>query len=110
MTVKGIEYKKHHKGIVGFKYFSAQGGLAVDAGGLDYRYAIFAEHGKLEMPYKRDTKVIYSKNQKYLNTGAMMMPQYWVESDIPETIKSMPPTEFDPSYFSGWTVDDWAGH
>lgn len=73
----GREYATWNSHVIGFKYFSAQGGSAVGAGGLDFRYAVFNRHGSPAMPYKRDLRVIYSTNQRYLNTGEMWSPPQW---------------------------------
>ena len=100
------EYGTHNDDVIGFKYFSAQGGYDEGAGGLDYRYAIFSEHGSPSMPYKRDLNVIYSTNPKYLNTGAMTAPSWWGEAGIEELVEGRAGSSFDPAYFDGWTDDD----
>jgi len=105
IDIEGNESATWHPGVVGFKYFSSQGGLDVGAGGLDFRYAIFEEFGAPAMPYKRDTGIIYSTSQHLLNTGFMYAPPKWVLP--PSSAKlSGPDSVFDPSYFTGWTVDD----
>lgn len=73
----GREHETWTPDVVGFKYFSAQGGGAVGAGGLDFRYAVFSRHGAPTMPYLRDLNVIYSTDQRYLNTGEMWSPDRW---------------------------------
>jgi hypothetical protein len=79
--------------------------LAEGAGGLDYRYAVFDAHGTPTMPYKRDTGVIYSTSQKYLNTGLMFSPPHWEKKAL-YLPRSASPSVFDPSYFTGVTIDD----
>jgi len=111
IDIDGTEYTEHNEDVIGFKYFSSQGGLAVGAGGLDYRYAIFEAFGSPEMPYKRDINIIYSTDQHYLNTGVMFMPTYWRPATDyrlykPVTNDYFPFTRFDPVYFNGLTVDD----
>jgi len=102
----GNEYAVHNKSVIGFKYFSAQGGYEVDAGGLDYRYAVFDDYGKPAMPYKRDSGIIQTDNQHYLNTGAMFMPAYWGEPEaLPEWDQSSE-RGFDEDFFDGDTGED----
>ena len=73
----GREYERWNPDVIGFKYFSAQGGADIGAGGLDFRYAVFSRHGAPTMPYKRDLNVIYSTRQRMLNTGEMWTPSRW---------------------------------
>jgi len=116
---QGIEYETYHDDVIGFRYFSSQGGYDTGAGGLDYRYAIFAtdeyeQNGYPTMPYKRDTRIMRSENQHYLNTGMMWHPEHWIPirqaapHKIPDgTLDYGPPVSFfDAEYFSGVTVDD----
>lgn len=105
IDIEGTESATWHSNVVGFKYFSSQGGFDVGAGGLDFRYAVFEEFGEPAMPYKRDTGIIYSTNPHYLNTGEMFSPDYWA---MPAAAPSpmLPPTVFDPGYFNGVTLDD----
>jgi len=95
VDMNGIEYERYPENtpIIGFKYFSSQGGSAPGEGGFDYRYAIFSvfhesafcnlhsgvcdEKGIPVMPYKRDIHVIYSTNPHYFNTGMMLHPDGW---------------------------------
>jgi hypothetical protein len=102
IDVVGTEYAVWNPDVIGFKYFSSQGGLAVGAGGLDFRYAVFEEHGDPVMPGKRDLHVIYSENPHLLNTGTMWAPDHWIQMDY------LPPPDgtassFDPQYFDGVT-------
>lgn len=111
IDINGEEYTEYNEDIIGFRYFSSQGGSDVGAGGLDYRYAIFEEFGTPEMPYKRDTFILFSEDQQILNTGVMFMPEYWNPATDYKTLKqernSYPPvSKFNPLYFTGWTVDD----
>src|SRR3989339_324103 len=79
---------KYDSSVVGFKYFSSQGRAEAGKGGLDYRYAVFSVSGCPEMPYKRDCNVIYSTDQKILNTGTMLSPKFWtgvIPQPSPET-------------------------
>lgn len=103
----GNEFERWHDKIVGFKYFSSQGGYDEGAGGMDYRYAIFDKYGSPPMPYKRDLKIIYSTNQDWLNTGMMWRPANWVHiSQKPHPNEGQLQLEFDPIYFDGKTADD----
>lgn len=105
IDIEGTESPTWHSGVVGFKYFSSQGGLAVGAGGLDFRYAVFDQYGTPDMPYKRDSGVMDSNNQHYLNTGEMFSPPHWVKpSSAPSP--TLPPSVFNPLYFTGVTIDD----
>ncbi len=104
IDIKGNRLTSWSEDVVGFLYFSAQGGYNAGAGGMDYRYAVFQQHGSPPMPYKRDVNVMESTNQKYLNTGMMYPPALW---ELPRN----PPfagrdSRFDPVYFDGVTVDD----
>jgi hypothetical protein len=105
IDIQGTEYSVWNERVVGFKYFSSQGGLAEGAGGLDYRYAVFDEFGQPTMPYKRDSGVINSKNQKYLNTGEMYAPTRWTKTKVNVPLHALP-TVFDRTYFTGKTLDD----
>jgi hypothetical protein len=63
--------------VVGFKYFSAQGKNSPSAG-LGYRWAYFANKCPAFSPDKpRDCGVIWSNNQRLLNTGYMLHPSQW---------------------------------
>lgn len=76
----GTEHTVYPDGamIVGFKYFSSQGGYAVGTGGLDYRYAIFSDYTSPPgMPHTSDLNVIYSTNQHIMNTGILLHPSLW---------------------------------
>lgn len=111
IDINGDEYTEYNEDIIGFRYFSSQGGYDVGAGGLDYRYAIFDEFGTPTMPYKRDTQIIYSEDQQLLNTGVMFMPEYWNPATDYTTLKPvmndyLPASRFDPLYFNGITIDD----
>jgi hypothetical protein len=104
IDIEGNRLASWSEDVVGFLYFSAQGGYNAGAGGMDYRYAVFQQHGSPPMPYKRDVNVMESTNQKYLNTGMMYAPASW---ELPRN----PPfvgrdSQFDPVYFDGATVDD----
>ncbi|MBI4701922.1 MAG: thrombospondin type 3 repeat-containing protein [Deltaproteobacteria bacterium] len=100
LDVVGGEHAKWQPGVVGFKYFSSQGGYDAGAGGLDLRYAIFDEYGAPEMPGKRDLHVIYSDSQKTLNTGVMWAPDHWTLQDyVPPA--GATPSSFRAGYFTG---------
>ncbi|MGB0591517.1 MAG: thrombospondin type 3 repeat-containing protein [Myxococcota bacterium] len=106
IDANGDEYAAHHEGVVGFKYFSAQGGFDVGAGGLDYRYGVFDNYGKPEMPYKRDSGIIQTDNQHYLNTGAMLMPEYWGDvAGLPDW-SAAEDSDFNADFFDGDTGED----
>ncbi|MFH2006928.1 MAG: thrombospondin type 3 repeat-containing protein [bacterium] len=105
IDILGNESATWHPDVIGFRYFSSQGGLAEGAGGLDYRYAIFSDYGAPEMPYKRDLNVIYSTDPGYLNTGMMWHPSDWIPVS-PKPRDYTPPSMFDAQYFDGVTADD----
>jgi len=110
IDIDGNESPSWHEGVVGFKYFSSQGGYDAGAGGLDYRYAVFDEFGEPTMPGKRDLHIIYSEDQKYLNTGMLYEPSLWLPSarvlGISTRSSSGEMSVFDPVYFDGVTFDD----
>ena len=99
---------RYDAGAVGFKYFSSQGRAAAGEGGFDYRYAVFSKFGCHDnMPGKRDCNVIYSTDQKMLNTGTMLSPKFW--TGVMPQAASAPdsgPTALNRSFFSGITTDD----
>jgi hypothetical protein len=105
IDIEGTELETWSDRVVGFKYFSSQGGLDEGAGGLDYRYAVFDEYEQPTMPYKRDSGVIYSKDRKYLNTGEMFSPTRWTTTTFQAPMHALP-TVFDATYFTGRTLDD----
>ena len=108
IDIHGNEYNRYNDQVIGFKYFSSQGGEAVGTGGLDFRYAIFEDWGAPEMPYKRDINIVYSTSQHTLNTGMMFSPPNWSQSTKSTSKKAVSASElgFDEKYFTGWTVDD----
>ncbi|MBI5528793.1 MAG: hypothetical protein HY897_20880 [Deltaproteobacteria bacterium] len=115
----GAEYTTWNANVIGFRYFSSQGGADPGDGGLDYRYAIFATdeyeaNGYPPMPGKRDTHIIKSDNQHILNTGMMFHPENWLPVG-PRAIAKLPGGHtdfgpqvsfFDPVFFDGVTADD----
>ncbi len=116
---QGIQYDSYNDDVIGFYYFSSQGGYDEGSGGLDFRYAIFQTddyetNGYPSMPYNRDIHIIYSTSQTYLNTGRMYHPSQWVmmKRALPErlpdgTVPEKPQVSFfDAEYFDGVTVDD----
>jgi hypothetical protein len=106
IDLQGNESPTWHERVVGFKYFSSQGGY--DTGGLDYRYAVFSEYGSPPMPYLRDLNVIYSRDQKYLNTGVLYHPDVWLPTHYAMGARrsAAPDSVFDPVYFDPHTADD----
>ncbi len=115
IDIEGGESDSWHPDVVGFTYFSSQGGYDPGAGGLDYRYAVFDEFGEPAMPYKRDLHVIYSTDQRYLNTGMMFNPSLWLATSqvrglrtysLDEDTGVSPVSSFDAEYFNGVTFDD----
>lgn len=106
IDANGKVYDTYNDSVVGFKYFSSQGGYDVDAGGMDYRYAIFDEYGSLDMPYKRDLHVMRSDNQTYLNSGYMFNPEDWTSVRLELSVEDDYMTTFDAEYFDGRTADD----
>ena len=110
IDINGTEYDQWNDQVVGFKYFSSQGGYDAGAGGLDYRYAVFDEFGEPDMPYKRDVHIIYSTNQRYLNTGMIYKPDLWLATSWVQGLRMYSLDEdlsiFDPEYFNGVTIDD----
>jgi len=103
----GKALPKYDANVVGFKYFSSQGRLAAGEGGLDYRYAVFSRFGCPEMPYKRDCEVIYSADQKMLNTGTMLSPKFWTHiMPQPSAQTTGKTTVLNSGFFNGITTDD----
>ena len=119
IDVTGTEYDTWNTNVIGFRYFSSQGGSLPGAGGLDYRYAIFAtdeyeNNGYPTMPYKSDIHIIKSDDQHILNTGMMFHPENWMPIG-PKAFAKLPGGQtdfgpqvsyFDPIYFDGITADD----
>ncbi|MBW1881573.1 MAG: hypothetical protein JRJ84_24710 [Deltaproteobacteria bacterium] len=98
-----------HSEVVGFTYFSSQGGYEVGSGGLDYRYAVFSDFGAPAMPYKRDLNVIYSDQQWLFNTGMMFHPSQWHTTPYATGARRAVQEDlawFDETYFTGVTADD----
>lgn len=113
IDISGKEYTTWNSNIIGFKYFSSQGGYDAGSGGLDYRYAIFSKYGSPAMPYKRDLNVIESDSQVYLNTGLMLAPSRWLRTSWskPASSPALPPrpeiwSRFDAKRFAPLTADD----
>jgi len=104
---KGEEQNYYNDSVIGFKYFSSQGGSEAGKGGFSYRYAIFSKYGcpALSGDKQRDCNVIYSENQKYLNTGMMLSPKNW-SGVIPQASSRTGESVFDGEYFNGKTTDD----
>lgn len=97
---------QYNSTVVGFKYFSSQGRAAAGEGGFDYRYAVFSDFGCPEMPYKRDCEVIYSADQRLLNTGTMLSPGAWT-GVMPQASEDAPEeTVLNRTFFNGITTDD----
>ncbi len=106
--------------IIGFKYFSSQGGSAPGAGGMDYRWAIFEMHGCPTMPGPRDCNIYYDTTQYLLNCGVIYHPSHWrpayytilpsvqfqVNADAADAQPWSIPGAVPPSYFDGVTTDD----
>jgi hypothetical protein len=112
---QGKEHSAWNADVIGFKYFSSQGGYDAGNGGLDYRYAVFDEFGSPTMPYNRDLHVINSEDQLYLNTGVAYSPAYWLPTSWSAPKKAsdppLPPmpelqSAFDAVRFDGVTTDD----
>ncbi len=74
---QGREHAAWNPDVIGFRYFSAQGGEAVGAGGLDFRVAVFAGNPDPPTRDRLDRGVILSANQRYLNTGEAWSPDRW---------------------------------
>ncbi|MFA5160625.1 MAG: hypothetical protein WC421_00095 [Elusimicrobiales bacterium] len=104
---RGEMQKEYNSAVVGFKYFSSQGKKDAGLGGFDYRYAVFDSFGCPEMPGKRDCGVIYSKDQKMLNTGVMLAPRNWRHPPA-RSGPRLPPrsTVLNEKFFNGLTTDD----
>lgn len=108
----GEELLNYDGNVAGFKYFSSQGNEK--NGGFGFRYAFFKENGcpVLKSVKKRDCGVIFSKNQRILNSGQMLMPKYWdvsrrnVALNFSRATSKGPESTFDENYFNGHTTDD----
>jgi len=105
INAKGELQAEHNDTVIGFKYFSSQGRITAGDGGFDYRYAVFSKFGCPEMPYKRDCNIIYSLEQRMLNTGTMLSPKYWTHI-VPAEDPSAGETVFNRNTFNGVTTDD----
>jgi hypothetical protein len=63
--------------VAGFRYFSAQGKGKPDAG-FAYRWAFFSPNcPDVAAGRPRDCNIIFSDDQKLLNTGCMLHPDAW---------------------------------
>lgn len=106
INITGAVQHEYNSSVVGFKYFSSQGGRNAGSGGFDYRYAVFSKFGCPTMPYKRDCNVIYSADQKMLTTGTMLNPKSWGRlTPLPAPV-SLKDTVFNGNFFDGITTDD----
>ncbi|HOJ85988.1 MAG TPA: hypothetical protein PK103_08530 [Elusimicrobiales bacterium] len=90
--------------VIGFRYYSSQGLKEEGKGGLDYRNAIFSKYGCPDMDFKRDCDVIYSEDQRFLNTGMMLSPNIW-KMPKPTWNLNLPPTVLDEKKFDGSVTD-----
>jgi hypothetical protein len=77
LDINGNELARYDSRVVGFKYYSAQGGPAVGDGGMGYRYAFFDKFGCPNLPVYRDCGIIFSARRDYLNMGRMFHPKEW---------------------------------
>ena len=107
----GNEYETWSEDIIGFKYYSSQGGYDVGSGGMDYRYAIFAEYGCPTMPYLRDCNISYDEVQYLLNCGVIYHPSQWRPAYYTQLARkkrggTAPVSTFDAAYFNPRTTDD----
>lgn len=103
----GTVLPQYDAGVIGFKYFSSQGRAAAGEGGLDYRYAVFSKFGCPDnMPGKRDCNVIYSADQKMLNTGTMLSPAFWTHVMPKPSATPVQTTVLNRGFFNGITTDD----
>lgn len=114
IDINGTEYTTYPDDveIVGFTYFSSQGRSDPGSGGLDYRWAVFSDHGCPDMPGSRDCNVIWSADQHWLNTGVIYHPTHWRPSyyTMLRTLKNRrggSVSVFDAEYFDGMTTDDF---
>lgn len=113
IDITGTERTTWSSDVVGFKYFSSQGGYATGTGGLDYRYAVFEQYGAPTMPYKSDIHVIESEDQLYLNTGIVYAPSLWLPTSWSDptvntadiVVYPIVESVFDASYFNGVTLE-----
>ncbi|MBI5743895.1 MAG: hypothetical protein HY952_05045 [Elusimicrobia bacterium] len=106
IDASGRELAGYDASVVGFKYFSSQGRLEAGQGGFDYRYAVFSKFGCPTMPYKRDCEVIYSTDQRMLNTGTMLSPKFWTGVKPRPDSATGASTVLNRTYFNGITTDD----
>jgi len=81
-------------------------------GGFGYRYAFFdCTCPLLPDGHRRDCGIIKSDNQKYLNTGKMLMPAQWSKEQrdlafSSEPDKSLEENSLNPAYLDQTTTDD----
>lgn len=105
INIWGVIQPEYNDTVVGFKYFSSQGTAAAGSGGFDYRNAVFSKFGCPDLLEKRDCNVIYSTDQKMLNTGTMTSPKYWTHI-TPAADPSAGESVFDSNRFNGITTYD----
>jgi Thrombospondin type 3 repeat len=105
IDINGTEYTTYNENVVGFRYFSAQGGSTPGYGGLFYKNAIFDGAGTA--PDGWDSNIIRSANQNYLPTGLIYHPDYWLptiyQKESFKKKKGFDPqvSFFDSEYFTG---------
>lgn len=107
---QGNEYSAYNPKVIGFKYFSAQGRRDPIHAGLDFRYAVFSQFGCMQMPYKHDCKIIYSRHPSMLNAGRMFAPSSWHHvnhlENFTEDPETLPDSVFNADFFTGDTVEE----
>jgi hypothetical protein len=101
----GKEYDTYNAGVIGFKYFSAQGVKDPATAGFDFRYAVFSKFGCPEMPYKNDCNIIYSQNRSTFDAGRMWAPSNW-KHPVTLTLtgehgEPLPDTVLDTDFYTG---------
>jgi hypothetical protein len=88
----GVESLIYNSDIVGFKYWSCNQSAP---SGFGYRYAFFNDENNeercphLNHGYPVDCGVIFSRSQKLLNTGYLLLPQYWDASIRVSNLKAL---------------------
>ena len=82
VDAQGRDVLSYGPTVAGFRYFSSQGKAYSPESGFGYRWAFFNRNGAKFCPHlnggrKIDCGIIPRPDQNNLNTGYMLMPQFW---------------------------------
>lgn len=92
--------------VAGFRYFSSQGKAYSAGSGFGYRWAFFNQNGNAYCPVldggrKTDCGIIYTADQDVLNTGYMLLPDYWDAQYRDKSLKAIADRIYRQNYSRG---------